>query len=65
MRWSPLTCLTPAEVNGLITVLTPSTFATSLSIGTIAERVAAETAEPLPACHTMVPVFTLAASLPP
>src|ERR1022692_239332 len=64
VRESALTCFAPAAVNGLITPFTPSTLATLASIGKILELAAGESAEPLPVCHTMVPVVTLAASLP-
>ena len=64
VRESALTCFAPAAVNGLITPFTPSTLATLASIGAILELAAGESAEPLRVSHTMVPVVTLAASLP-
>jgi hypothetical protein len=64
VRESALTCFEPAAVNGLITPFTPWTLATLVSIGAILELAAGESAEPPRVSHTMVPVVTLAASLP-
>src|SRR6202034_3375704 len=64
VRESALTCFAPAAVNGLITPFTPWTLDTLASIGAILERTAGESAEPLRVSHTMVPVVTVAASLP-
>ena len=64
VRESALICFAPAAVNGLITPFTPLTLATLASIGAILELAAEESAEPLRVSHTIVPVVTLAASLP-
>ena len=64
VRESALTCFAPAAVNGLTTPFTPWTLATLASIGSILELTGADSAEPLRVSHTMVPVVTVAASLP-